>query len=1058
MKKKLSILVLFSLFCLMQKVVNAQAVLPPDFADEVVTTGFTDLTALAIDSAGRIFVGQHEGTVWRINANGVKVTPALIDIRQEVGWWNAHGLMSMTLDKDFTTNGYIYLYYTVDRHYLLNFGTPQYNPNANSYNNATINRVTRYQLDPATGFTSLVPNSRQILIGTDKTNGIPMTYNNHDGGGLQMALDGSLILTTGDGGHGGALDLGSNPQTYFAQALIDSIITPELNVGAFRAQLVQAPNGKALRFNPMTGLGYPSNPYYDAANPGSAQSRVWSLGLRQPFTLTIRPGTGSTNATAGNPGVIYVDDVGFYNWEEINVVTGPGLDFGWPIYEGLLKHPNFSSQTVENKFAPNPLNGVSGCTIPNFRFRDLLVDDTQGTPSWPNPCNAAIQIPSSTLKFKHTRASFSYKHGDTITYVPEWNGSLPLAAQIGSPQTTVQGKGFKGSCISGAAWNTSNNWPSKYHDALFFCDYDLGFIRYAKYDQNQKLLSIDTFASGVGRPITLKWHPTQRCLYYIDYIAGELHRIRYTVNVNLNPIAVANQNKKYGPGPLTVNFNSTGSYDPEGTALSYFWTFGDGNTSTLANPSNTYTPLSSAPQKYNVSLTVTDSLGKTSTAALIVSVNNTPPVVNITSPIDGDYYSAQIAQSHNLTATVTDAEHTNNQLHYLWYSTLHHNDHDHPNPPDTDKVTYLLTEPEDCENSYWVEVRLTVTDDAGLSTTDTVNIYQACPPIADFEVANDTVCANSPIQFFDKSTLFPNQWKWIFTGANIATSTDRNPIVTFAKQGTYNATLIAMSPGGNDTIIKTAVINVMSRPNLSITATGPLQFCVGDSVKLDVKNNTTFNYDWRINTVSLSIPSNSSYMAKSSGSYTVNVTNKYGCSRETKPVVVVSGITASVKVKGSAVICPGDSIIMTASPINNAYTYQWTRNGVNILGATGSTYKAGSAGNYRVVITLNPNCINTSAPKVVIVSCKTGELSYENQMVYVFPNPSSSTFTIQPSEFIGVDYFVEVQDISGRTVIDQKKFSADENYSFGSELSEGVYIVKVKSNGKDETFRLIKTK
>ncbi|MBL0098460.1 MAG: hypothetical protein IPP46_19770 [Bacteroidetes bacterium] len=33
------------------------------------------------------------------------------------------------LDPNFMVNGYIYLHYTVDRHHLMKFGTPQYNAN-----------------------------------------------------------------------------------------------------------------------------------------------------------------------------------------------------------------------------------------------------------------------------------------------------------------------------------------------------------------------------------------------------------------------------------------------------------------------------------------------------------------------------------------------------------------------------------------------------------------------------------------------------------------------------------------------------------------------------------------------------------------------------------------------------------------------------------------------------------------------------------------------------------------------------------------------------------------
>lgn len=99
------------------------------------------------------------------------------------------------------------------------------------------------------------------------------------------------------------------------------------------------------------------------------------------------------------------------------------------------------------------------------------------------------------------------------------------------------------------------------------------------------------------------------------------------------------------PSPLSVNFTGGNSYDvsPGGSVVSYAWNFGGGSpaTSTVANPGNiVFTDNTGNPKKFVVKLTVTDNGGATHTDSIIVSVNNTPPVVNITSPIKNSLYKA----------------------------------------------------------------------------------------------------------------------------------------------------------------------------------------------------------------------------------------------------------------------------------------------------------------------------------------------------------------------------------------------------------------------------------
>jgi PKD repeat protein len=73
---------------------------------------------------------------------------------------------------------------------------------------------------------------------------------------------------------------------------------------------------------------------------------------------------------------------------------------------------------------------------------------------------------------------------------------------------------------------------------------------------------------------------------------------------NLAPLAVASAAVTSGPAPLKVAFSSAGSYDPEGVALTYSWTFGDGNTSVAANPTYVYR----GPGTNSARLTVSDGI------------------------------------------------------------------------------------------------------------------------------------------------------------------------------------------------------------------------------------------------------------------------------------------------------------------------------------------------------------------------------------------------------------------------------------------------------------------
>jgi hypothetical protein len=116
---------------------------PSGFNDALVMAGFDAPVGFTFDANGRMYVWEKGGKVWIVE-NGVRLPSPLVDISAEVGNWRDHGCLGFALDPNFLSNGRIYLYYLVDRHHLLHFGTPSYSASTNEYFNATIMRCTRY--------------------------------------------------------------------------------------------------------------------------------------------------------------------------------------------------------------------------------------------------------------------------------------------------------------------------------------------------------------------------------------------------------------------------------------------------------------------------------------------------------------------------------------------------------------------------------------------------------------------------------------------------------------------------------------------------------------------------------------------------------------------------------------------------------------------------------------------------------------------------------------------------------------------------------------------------
>ena len=779
------------------QIAGSQSV-PPDFTDALVKGGFTEPVGAAWDANGRAYVWEKRGMVWIVE-NGVTLPTPLIDLRHEVGNWRDHGFLGFALDPQFLSNGHIYLLYAVDRHHLMEDGTPGYDPNTNEYFAATIMRLTRYTAI-APQFNTVDPASRTVLLGENASAGPALLHESHSTGSVAFGTDGTLLVSIGDGASYASTDVGSASETYWEQAIADGIIRPEENVGALRSQMVNSFNGKILRLDPITGDGLPSNPWFDPTEPRAPRSRVWAMGLRNPYRFTVKPNSGSTDPAAGQPGTLFIGDVGWNLWEDLNVCTEGGMNFGWPLFEGFDPHTGYSAMAVQNRDAPNPLyNGVN-CTQEYFTFQDLI---KQATPvhlnAHPNPCDPLVQIPNSIPKHFHARPSIDWRHGNR-SRCGSFNGNTAITFDLNDPQSPVAGPSFGGWAALGGPQMQAGNFPAEFQNSSFHADYVGGWIKRFVIDENGDPVSVHDFASGLGAVTWLGLGP-DGCIHYIRYNTNELRRICYTLNVDMPPIALAGQDTDHGPGPLTVQFTGSGSSDPEGLPLDYLWDFGDGITSDQADPSHVFNAPPGVPTSFNVTLTVTDQGGQENSTILLVSVNNTPPQVSITSFADGAFYPVGVDTVFQYQADVIDAEHGPAQLSYAWRTVFHHNTHTHPEPIDTAPSTSAVISGVGCDGeTYYYMVHLTVTDAHGLSTSVAHTLYPRCHAIAPTAIINSSVNAGElplPVQFSGTGSYDPGtivSYHWDFGDGTF--STDAEPAKIFTETGDHTVTLIVTDDDG----------------------------------------------------------------------------------------------------------------------------------------------------------------------------------------------------------------------------------------------------------------------
>jgi hypothetical protein len=122
----------------------------------------------------------------------------------------------------------------------------------------------------------------------------------------------------------------------------------------------------------------------------------------------------------------------------------------------------------------------------------------------------------------------------------------------------------------------------------------------------------------------------------------------------------------------------------------------------------------------------------------------------------------------------------------------------------------------------------------------------------------------------------------------------------------------------------------------------------------------------------------------------------------------------------------------------------WKRNGVIIKKATSAAYFAKTAGNYKVIVTkTTTGCSNTSDATTVVIDCSNAVAAkLPANKIEIFPNPSTNDFHLVIPAFTSNQYSLSVFDMEGKLVAEKKIITKD--FSFGSELKQGIYFVEIK--------------
>ncbi len=620
----------------------------PDFDEEIVWSGLTHPMVVEFAADGRVFVAEKSGIIKVFQNLEDQTASTYANISANVHDFWDRGLLGMALDPDFTSNGRMYLSYTHGE--PLNPDLPSWGDGCPSPPGDTDDGCV------VSGRLSVLTNggNEDVLI-----EDWCQQYPSHSMSDIVFDGDGALIVNSGDGANfnaadwgqwGGTLPNSTNPVTPRNPCgdppggVGGAMSQSTGQGGGLRSQDIRSTadslglSGTIIRVDPDDGDAMADNPGTGGVTTNT--KKIVAYGLRNPFRMAIHPDTGE----------LFVGDVGWGTWEEINRIDPDGAEvknFGWPCREGVTFEP----------------------------------------PGW-DETNMCTSMPTPSSPF------LAYQHG------PALGG--------GCAQGT--------SSISGLAFYEGGPYPDAYDNALFFTDYSRQCIWVMRATGPGGDPAGVTYFGELAEPVHLTVGPGGD-LFYADFSAGTssgtIRRIVYSFD-NDPPVADVDADPTSGGAPLNVEFDASGSSDPNEDPLTYAWDFGDDDgafdDAFEVDPEHTYDDLGT----YTARVRVSDGRGFTDTDQVTINVGNALPNAVINTPSASFTWS--VGQTISFSGSGTDPDEGALPASAMdWRLIMHHcpsTCHQHVIDTWNNVSGGSFTAP-DHEYPSHLELRLTVTDEHG---------------------------------------------------------------------------------------------------------------------------------------------------------------------------------------------------------------------------------------------------------------------------------------------------------------------------------------------------------